>query len=57
MSQKTNQPVEKGLVEFVEERMSLAEHQITLRRYTGRKMLFKQKERAEIDKSQEHAVQ
>jgi hypothetical protein len=32
LSQETDQPVEKVLVEFVEERMSLAEHQITLRR-------------------------
>lgn len=44
------QPVEKVLVEFVEEHMSLVDHQFPLRGETSRENIFGQKERAEIDK-------
>jgi hypothetical protein len=37
--------------------MSLAEHQFTPRRETSKEKVFRYKERAEVDKSEEHAVQ
>jgi hypothetical protein len=37
--------------------MSLAGHKVSPRRETSRKKIFRQKERAEIDKREERAVQ